>query len=73
MSFLKASGLALLGGVIGYGVGVGLGWLLVSVFSTNVHDKALEAAMTAFFCSGPILAVLGLIAGFSVYWYRRAH
>ncbi|MFN8459467.1 MAG: hypothetical protein U0401_33260 [Anaerolineae bacterium] len=71
MNFLKAIGVALLAGVVGYGVGVGLGFLLVNVFSTNSFDKDLEAGMTAFFCAGPALAVLGLITGFAVYWYRR--
>lgn len=71
MNFLKAAGVALLAGIIGYGVGVGLGFLLINAFSTNSFDKDMEAVMTAFFCAGPVLAVVGLIAGFAVYWYRR--
>jgi hypothetical protein len=67
---LKAIGLALLAGVVGYGVGVALGMLFVYAFSTNQHDKALEAGMTGFFCVGPALAVLAIIAGLALFWYR---
>jgi hypothetical protein len=69
-NMLKAIGLALLSGVVGYGAGVALGMFLVYAFSTNQHDKELEAGMTGFFCVGPALAILGIIAGLALFWYR---
>ncbi len=71
MNILKAIGLALLTGVGGYGVGVALGMLLVYAFSTNQYDKDLEAGMTGFFCVGPALAILGIIAGLALFWHRH--
>ncbi len=71
MTILKAAGLALLGGVVGYGLGVGLGMLLVYAFSTNQYDKDLEAGMTAFFCAGPVVAILGVIVGLALFGYLR--
>jgi ABC-type antimicrobial peptide transport system permease subunit len=71
MTILKAAGLALLTGILGYGLGVGLGMLLVYTFSTNQYDKDLEAGMTAFFCAGPAVAILGVIAGLVLFWYLK--
>lgn len=45
----------------GYLAGVGIGALLVTLFSTNTHDKSVEMAMTAAFVTGPIGAVIGAI------------
>lgn len=59
---------ALAGIVVGYLVGAIAGYGLTELFSTNRHDKALEAAMTAAFVAGPIGAVLGLVAG--IMWRR---
>jgi Na+/proline symporter len=47
---------AYLGGAFG-------GGLLVRLFSSNVHDRSLEAAMTGAFVIGPIAAVAGFVAG----------
>ena len=69
MAFLKVIGLALLTGIGGYVAGVVLGMLAVYAFSTNRHDKALEAGMTGFFVVGPALALLGIIAGLVIYGY----
>jgi hypothetical protein len=71
MNILKAIGLALLTGVGGYAAGVILGMLLVYAFSANQHDKDMEATMTGFFCAGPVLALLGIVAGLGFYWYRH--
>jgi flagellar biogenesis protein FliO len=35
--------------------------LMVNLFSSNTHDKSLEAAMTSFFVYGPLAAVLSFI------------
>ena len=62
-------GRGLLGLIGGYFVGVALGVLLVSAFSTNTHDKSMEVAMTAAFVTGPIVAIVGLVAG--LVWRKR--
>lgn len=49
--------------VVGYLAGAVGGWALVSVASPNLHDRELEAAMTGAFFTGPLGALLGLIAG----------
>lgn len=46
----------LVGGLIGYG--------LVMLLSSNVHDQAMESAMTGAFIMGPITAILGAIWAF---------
>ncbi len=58
---MKIALISLLIGVAGYVVGVVLGMLLVNLFSSNTHDKSLEAAMTSFFVYGPLAAVLSFI------------
>lgn len=52
---------ALFGLVLGYVAGAGLGYMAITLLSTNTHDKALEAAMTAAFVAGPVGAVVGVI------------
>jgi hypothetical protein len=56
--------MALAGLVAGYLAGGLLGALLVSLFSANMHDRSVEAAMTGAFVTGPLGAFLGLVAGF---------
>jgi hypothetical protein len=56
--------IALLCGVLGYVAGAFGGGVVVSTFSSNTHDRALEAAMTGAFVFGPIAAVFASIAGF---------
>jgi ABC-type antimicrobial peptide transport system permease subunit len=56
---------ALLGGVIGYVLGAFGGGFLVSVLSSNTHDRSVEAAMTGAFVLGPLGAVIGAAVGFS--------
>ncbi|MGE3646381.1 MAG: hypothetical protein AB7F96_21250 [Beijerinckiaceae bacterium] len=46
--------------IAGYLTGAfGGGWL-VSVLSSNTHDRAMEAAMTGAFVLGPLGAAVGL-------------
>ena len=52
-----------LGLAAGYVIGALLGYAAVQAFSANVHDKALEAAMTAAFATGPLGAALGAAFG----------
>jgi len=64
---MKRLGLGLLGTIAGYAIGVGVGLALVSLFSGNAHDKAVESAVTAAFVTGPLGALigagLGILAG----------
>jgi hypothetical protein len=48
--------------VAGYLVGAALGVVLISNFSPNTHDKSVEIATTAALVTGPLGAVIGLIA-----------
>ena len=47
----------------GYLAGAIAGLALVSIFSGNSHDKSIEMVMTAAFFTGPVGAVIGLLAG----------
>ena len=57
--------------VLGYVVGLFGGILLVSRFSSNAHDRSVEAAMTSAFVVGPIVAILSLLATLAVLFTRR--
>lgn len=39
------------------------GYAAVQLLSSNAHDRAVEAAMTALFVAGPLGGVVGAIAG----------
>lgn len=60
---MKRIGIALLYAVIGYVVGALLGYFLILQFSSNMHDRSIEAAMTAAFAAGPLGAVIAFIVG----------
>ncbi len=60
---------AVLGVLLGFVVGAACGAILISLVSGNTHDKSLEMTMTAAFVTGPIGAVIGLVAG--LLWRRR--
>ncbi len=65
---MKRFGIALLWAVGGYLVGAfGGGWL-VTEFSSNMHDRSVEAAMSGAFFFGPVLAVAAFIA--AMVWRR---
>jgi len=40
------------------------GGFLISVLSSNTHDRSVEAAMTGAFVTGPLIAIIGFIVGF---------
>jgi MFS family permease len=44
----------------GYVIGALCGGFLVSRFSSNTHDRSIEATMTGAFVIGPIIAILAL-------------
>ena len=58
---MKTFGMSILGGTAGYLVGLFGGMALVSVLSSNTHDKSMEVVMTGFFATGPLMAVVGFI------------
>jgi hypothetical protein len=58
---MKTFGLAVLAAIGGYLVGLFGGMLLIETFSSNQHDKSVEAAMTGAFVSGPLMAVVAVI------------
>jgi hypothetical protein len=67
---MKTFGLALLVGIAGYIIGAILGMVAVNTFSTNQHDKSVEAAMTGAFFIGPAVAVLS-VGAFLIWRFIR--
>jgi hypothetical protein len=47
---------------VAYVAGFAGGAFLINQFSSNVHDRSLEAAMTGAFVIGPAVAVIAFIA-----------
>jgi hypothetical protein len=58
---VKIFGLALLAAIGGYIIGLFGGMIAINLFSSNTHDKSLEAAMTSAFFIGPLVAVLAFV------------
>jgi hypothetical protein len=58
---MKTVGLAVLAVIGGYLVGLFGGMLAIETFSSNTHDKSLEAAMTGAFVIGPLTALAAVI------------
>ena len=71
-TFMKTFGLAILAALGGYLIGLLSGMFLVEAFSSNRHDRSLEAAMTGAFVIGPLMAVVAVIVAV-VIRSRRAH
>ena len=61
---MRRLGIGLLYAVIGYIVAAVAGYFLTGLLSSNVHDRAVEAAMTSAFVWGPLGAVTAFIIGF---------
>ena len=55
--------MGLLWGVAGYIVVAVASYFLIQQFSSNRHDRSVEAAMTSIFFFGPIGAVVAFIVG----------
>ena len=68
---MKRLGIGLLCAVGGYILAAFVGYWLIEWFSSNVHDRSLEAAMTSVFVIGPFGAVVGFIVGF-IFGGRRS-
>ena len=61
---MRRFAIGLLCAVAGYPLGAFVGYFLIQWFSSNTHDRSVEAAMTAAFVFGPIGAVIAFIMGF---------
>jgi hypothetical protein len=48
-------------GAVSYVAGALAGGVLVTMLSSNTHDKSMEAVMTGAFYTGPLAAVLGFV------------
>jgi MFS family permease len=57
-------GMGFLAAIAGYALLALAGYFLIDRFSSNTHDRAVEAAMTSVFVLGPLGAVVGFILGF---------
>ena len=58
---MKTFGLGVLAALGGYIIGMLGGMLLIEAFSSNRHDRSVEAAMTGAFVVGPLMAVVAVI------------
>jgi predicted peroxiredoxin len=58
---MKTFGVALLAAILGYIVGLFGTMAAIELFSSNQHDKSLEAAMTSAFVVGPLIAIISVI------------
>ena len=67
---MKYIGLGLLAGLVGYVLVAALSYFLILKFSSNQHDRSLEASMTSVFVLGPLGFVLCFILGY--FWAKSA-
>jgi hypothetical protein len=67
---MKYFGIALLSGIVGYVAIAFLGYFLISKFSSNTHDRGMEAGMTSIFVFGPLGFILACIIGYI--WARNS-
>ena len=58
---MKTFRATLLAAILGYVVGLFGTMAAIELFSSNQHDKSLEAAMTGAFVGGPLIAVISVI------------
>jgi len=61
---MKYFGIALLSGIVGYVIFAFVSYFLIGKFSSNGHDRGVEASMTCIFVIGPIGFILSFIAGY---------
>ena len=67
---MKLFGLSLLAAIVGYFIGLFGGMSLVETFSSNAHDRSMEAAMTGAFVIGPLAGLVAVIVTI-IYGLRR--
>ena len=63
---MKRFALGLLCAVGGYVIAAFVEYFLIDWFSSNMHDRSVEAAMTSVFVFGPFGAVVGFVVGFVI-------
>ncbi len=56
---VETFGLPILGGIAGYVVRLFGGMALVSVLSSNTHDKSMEVVTTGIFAKGSLVVMTG--------------
>jgi hypothetical protein len=61
--FLRRLGFGLLFAVAGFIVAAVVSYFLILGFSSNMHDRSVEAAMTSAFFFGPIGGVVAFVGG----------
>lgn len=61
---MKNVALGFLAGLVGYVLLALLSYYLISKFSSNGHDRGMEASMTSIFVFGPIGFIVGCIGGY---------
>jgi hypothetical protein len=67
---LRCLGFGVLFAVAAFLIAAFASYFLILEFSSNVHDRSLEAAMSSAFFYGPIGAFLGLVGG-AIWGARR--
>nr|WP_295923142.1 hypothetical protein [uncultured Dyadobacter sp.] len=67
---MKTFFLSLLIAIVAYVLAGVVSYFLITKFSSNVHDKSMEASMTSAFVVGPLIAVIAFIVAF---FYLRSH
>ena len=60
---LRRVGFGVLWAIPAYLVGAFGGGFLVSLLSSNTHDRSVEAVMTGAFVLGPLTGLIGFIVG----------
>jgi len=68
---LRRIGFGLLFAFIGFMVAAIASYFLILEFSSNTHDRSVEASMTSVFFFGPVGGLAGLVSGV-VFGGRRA-
>ncbi|CAN5628754.1 hypothetical protein BH09BAC4_BH09BAC4_23390 [soil metagenome] len=61
---MKSIGIGFLVSIIGYILSAFLSYVLIHKFSSNNHDRSVEASMTSIFVFGPIGFILSFIVGY---------
>lgn len=67
---MKTFFLSLLIAIVAYVLAGVVSYFLITKFSSNVHDKSMEASMTSAFVVGPFIAVIAFIVAF---FYLRSN
>ena len=59
---MRTFGVLAFAALVGYGVGAVIGYVVIMQFSSNRHDRQMEAATTGALMTGPFIAILMMIA-----------